>query len=114
MRPIRINQIEIKKTKYKDSSYEIIGWYKNDHYQQWDNMLAEGWMDTGGFLTKNHLSIHESCFKNPETCYVIAWLKKDSGGYYLESVGSRILQLNEEEFKDFMDIYRKADKKLNK
>lgn len=114
MKPVRINQIEVRKTNYKEHPYEIVKWCKNQYYQQWDNMLSDEWGENLGFLSKGITNIHKSCFENPESCYVIAWLKKDSDGYYLESVGSRILELNEEEFKDFMDIYRKADKKLNK
>lgn len=32
----------------------------------------------------------------------------------METVGSRLLEISEEELELFFDIYRKADKKLNK
>lgn len=114
MKPIRINQIEIRKTTYKEHPYEFIKWYPNLYYQQWDKMIEDGWREDVESLRKDHCSIHKSCFINPESCYVIAWMKKDKEGYYMETVGSRLLNLNEEELKTFFDIYRKADKKLNK
>jgi len=114
MKNIRIENIEIRKTNYKNSPYEFVKWWPNQHYQQRDILLKDGWIDNIDCITFNHCSIHNSCFINPETCYVIAWMKKDKEGYYMETVGSRLLEISEEELKLFFDIYRKADKKLNK
>jgi hypothetical protein len=49
-----------------------------------------------------------------ETCYVIAWLNYDKKEWCcdLESVGPRILELNEEDRKDFFDVYKIAEKKM--
>ena len=50
-----------------------------------------------------------------ETCYVIAWLKYDKkeGCCDLESVGPRLLELNDEDRKDFFEVYKIADLKMN-
>lgn len=115
MKNIRIENIELKKfLNYKNSSYEFIKWYPNYTYGKWDEMLAQGWYENGEFLTKDPFSYHKSCFQNPESCYVIAWLKRDSNGWYMETVGSRLLDLSIEERNIFFDIYKKANKKLNK
>ena len=114
MKNIRIENIELKKTKYKDSPYEFVKWYPNPTYGKWDEMVKEGWRENGEFLTKDYFSYHKSCFEHPESCYVIAWLKKDNDGWYLETVGDRLLDLSIEERNIFFDIYKKADKKLNK
>ena len=45
---------------------------------------------------------------------MIAWLKKYNDGWYMETVGDRLLDLPIEERNIFFDIYKKADKKLNK
>lgn len=114
MKNIRIENIEIRKTNYKDSPYEFVKWYLNNYYGQKETMLQQGWENNGDRVTKDHCSIYNSCFEHPESCYVIAWMKKDKEGYYMETVGSRLLEISEEELKLFFDIYRKADKKLNK
>lgn len=114
MKDIRIENIELKKTKYKDSSYEFVKWYPNSTYGKWDEMIGDGWIENGEFLTKDYFSYHKSCFEHPESCYVIAWLKKDNDGWYMETVGSRLLDLSIGERNTFFDIYKKADKKLNK
>ena len=114
MKDIRIENIELKKTKYKDSLYEFVKCYSNSYYEQKEIMLKDGWQETMDGVMRNHCHIHKSCFENPESCYVIAWLKKDNDGWYMETVGSRLLDLSIEERNIFFDIYKKADKKLNK
>lgn len=114
MKNIRIENIELKKTKYKDSPYEFVKWYSNPTYGKWDEMVKEGWKEDYDSLTKDHISYHKSCFQNPESCYVIAWMKKDNNSWYLEYVENRLLDLSIEERNIFFDIYKKADKKLNK
>lgn len=114
MKNIRIENIEIRKTDYKSSPYEFVKWWPNQYHQQKEIMLQDGWIDSGDGITKDHNGIHNSCFLNLETCYVMAWMKKDNDGWYMETVGSRLLEISEEELKLFFDIYKKADKKLNK
>lgn len=114
MKNIRIENIELKKSKYKDSYYEFVKWYPNPHYKQEENLIGDGYVWQQEFLSKGNYHIHMSCFEHPESCYVIASLKKDNDGWYLETVDSRLLDLSIEERNIFFDIYKKADKKLNK
>ena len=114
MKNIRIENIELRRTSYKENPYEFVKWYPNTYYKQEEKMLSEGYTDTGHSLRKGNVSVSYSCFEHPESCYVIAWLKKDNDGWYMETVGDRLLDLSIEERNIFFDIYKKADKKLNK
>lgn len=116
MKNIRIENIEIRKTNYKNNPYEFLCWQINPYFGKLQEYINNGYEESfgGDFLTKEKLSIQKSYFTYPESCYVIAWMKRDKEGYYMETVGSRLLEISEEELKLFFDIYRKADKKLNK
>lgn len=72
MKNIRIENIEIRKTNYKTSPYEFVKWWPNQYYQQKEIMLQDGWLETIEGIVRNHCGINNSCFVNPESCYVIA------------------------------------------
>lgn len=74
-------------------------------------MLSEGYTDTGYSLRKGNVSVSYSCFENTEHCYVVAWLKKDKEGYYLQTVGDRLLDLSKEERDTLFEIYRRKIKR---
>lgn len=112
---IRINNIECRSTKYIPQEYEIIKWYKNDYYGAEEKMLEKGYekivYENGDWaMTKNNYTINSSCFKNPESCYVIAWLKPNrlEPDVDIETVGSRLLDLEPDELNTFMKVYRIA------
>lgn len=107
---LRIDNIELRKTKYKNTTYEFIKWYPNPYYKQDEKMLSEGYIDTGYSLRKGNVSVSYSCFENPESCYVVAWLKKDKEGYYLQTVGNRLLELSKEERDTLFEIYGRKNK----
>lgn len=113
---MRINNIEFRKYKGKPLLYEIIKWYNNEYFGKEQELLKQGYIETNEHFIKDHLHIHKSCFIAPEHCYVIAFLRvnKREPDINLESVGGRILELNEQELQDFLTIYRKANKKLTK
>lgn len=114
MKNIRIDNIEFRKTSYENSPYEFVKWEPNQYYNKESSLLKEGYEDTGYSFKRSNISINYSCFENPETCYVVAWFKRDSEGWFIESVGDRLLDLNKKELKNFFEIYRIANKKLNK
>lgn len=91
---LRINNIELRRTHYKDNPYEFVKWYQNPQCNQ-ERILLEG----------------PICFKNLESSYTIAWLKKDGGGYYLQTVGNRLLELSKEERDTLFEIYRRKIKR---
>ena len=116
MKSIRISNIECRRYLGKDF-YEIIHWHPNQYFGKLDEYIEKGWIMSplGEFLRKDNSSIDINFFKkNPETCYVVAWLNRDSESWYLQAVGSRPVELDKEDFRDFIEIWKYADKKLNK
>lgn len=113
MKNIRINNIECRKCD--TPFYEIINWFPNPYYGKEDDYIKDGyeWNDDKTCLIKDCYHIHESNFKNEESCCVIAWIKlSDDGTVTLESVDDRILNLEPEELKDFIEVYRISNDKL--
>lgn len=124
---IRINSIGAEQTVYlskkpKDADYEIsiVKYQPNRYYGELENYLNNGWEDCGDFIRdkdhKGSVSIDKKCFEGKETNYVIAFLKynKDEGVNELTSVGDRLLYIEEEDKKDFWEVYKIADRKLLK
>ncbi len=112
---IRINDIECRQTTYKPKEYEFVKWEKNMYYGTEKELLDEGYerieYDSGGWaMTRSNHTIDSSCFKNPETCYVIAWLEPNrrEPDVNLLSVGSRLLDLSEEDMDAFFRVYKIA------
>ena len=113
---VRINNIECRLLQTR---YEIIKWYPNEYYNTEQKLIEEGYekieFGNGDWsLKKDYHSINSSCFKNPESCHVIAWLKYDGNEFCteLESVGSRLLGLNKKERDDFFTVYELANKMI--
>ena len=113
---LRINDFECRSNIYREDEYEIVKWQPNKYYGNEAEMIdKEGYKkvnyasgDWG--LTKDFHNINSSCFKNPETCYVIATLKlnRREPDVDMETVGSRVLDLEVDELDIFMRVYRLA------
>ena len=123
---IRINSIGAEQTAYlgkkpEDALYNIsiVKYHPNRYYGELMNYLNNGWEDCGDFVRdkdhKGSVSIDKKCFEGKETNYVIAFLKYDKkeGVAELTSVGDRLLYIEEEDKKDFWEVYKIADRKLN-
>lgn len=120
---IRINNIECKKyttTKVNEIFYEIIKWQPNPHFGKEQEYRNMGYVDSfgGEYLqspTEGH-SIQKSLFIYKESCFMIASLRlnRREPDINLESVGSRLLDLTEEEQKDFFEVYKLANQKIYK
>lgn len=109
---IRINNIEFRKynsTKTKRPLYEIIKWKSNPYYGKKLEYFHEEWG-----LPKNGHTIDIEFFNTRETCFVIAFIEKDSESWELRSVGERLLDLTPEEWNDFHQVYTLGQAKLNK
>ena len=113
---IRINNIECRNQTSNSGNYEIVKWYKNSYYGTEQEMLDEGYIYKDRYYTKDNINIHEDCFKSPESCFVIAWLEinHNEPDVNLNTVGSRLLGLDNEERNDFFDVYRIANNKIFK
>jgi Golgi nucleoside diphosphatase len=118
---VRINNIGAEPVAYigkapKVAEYEcsIVKYHSNRYYGELENYLKDGWEDRGSCIYHNNVSIDKKCFKNKETNYVIAFLGYDSKEQCtrLESVGDRLLYIEEDEKKDFFEVYKIADRML--
>lgn len=122
---IRINSIGAEQTAYlgkkpEDALYNIsiVKYHPNRYYGELENYLKDGWKDCGDFIKdkdyKGSVSIDKKCFEGKESSYVIAFLKYDkkNGATQLTSVGDRLLYIEEEDKKDFWEVYKIADAKL--
>ena len=122
---IRINSIGAEQTAYlgkkpEDAEYDIsiVKYHPNRYYGELENYLKDGWKDCGDFIKdkdyKGSVSIDKKCFEGKESSYVIAFLKYDkkNGATQLTSVGDRLLYIEEEDKKDFWEVYKIADRKL--
>ena len=113
---IRINDFECRSNIYRKDEYEMVKWEANQYYGQEKFMIeSEGYekveYDSSDWgLRKGSHTVNRSCFKNPETCYVIATLKlnRREPDVDMETVGSRLLDLEVDELDEFMKVYRLA------
>lgn len=110
---IRINNIECKKNSVGEM-FEILRWYPNSLYNQKLSYMKDGYIEEDGFLRnkEKHVSIQSSIFDKKETCCVIAFLNYNhkEPDVDLKSVGSRLLDLTQEERNDFFQVYEIANK----
>ena len=113
---IRINDFECRSSIYREDEYEMVKWEINQYYGQekflieWEGYEKVGNDSSNWGLRKGSHTINSSCFKNPETCYVIATLKlnRREPDVDMETVGSRLLDLEPNELTEFMKVYRLA------
>ena len=117
---IRINNIEFRKCKSinKEPLYEIIKWQENIYFNKEQEYRDVGYKDTPLLesLHKDGHSISKSFFTIPETCFVLSWIKinKREPDIYLESIGSRLLDITKEEKDDFWKVYKEGNEYLYK
>ena len=118
---VRINSIGAEQTAYigkksEDAEYEIsiVKYHPNRYYGELETYIKDGWEDKGTYIKCKCGSIDKNCFDSPETNYVVAFLKyeKEGGVTQLTSVGDRLLYIEEEDKKDFWEVYKIADRKL--
>jgi hypothetical protein len=118
---VRINNIGAEPVAYigkrfEEPKYElsIVKYHPNRYYGELENYLKDGWTDEGNVISHKNAHISKSCFEGKETNYVIAFLKynKDGGYTELESVCDRLLYIEEDEKKDFFEVYKIADRML--
>lgn len=111
MENIRIGNIEVRKTSYEKYPYEIVKWFRNNYYYHKDLYMPHP-QYAGYYILKDDLergaliySVHESCFKNKESCYVVLFFKKwKDEEPDMKSVGRRPLQLEEEDTENLKKV----------
>ena len=103
---IRIKNIECRPCN-GTYDFELIKWQPCMYYGKKEQYLNDGYIEEGGYLSRNNSNIDLSFFDTKEICYVLAWLKFNSeSSLELKTVGIRPLQLKMKELKDFLKIWR--------
>lgn len=99
---MRIDCLELRKLRNSDK-WEIVKWQPNPYYGNESKYIktSRGYTESRyGFVV-----INESCFKNPETCYAIAFIDNGIPKY----VGNRPLELDGiVEILNFLKLLRKG------
>ncbi len=104
----------------KYSFFEILKWEPNKYYGKLKEYLDDGWeiSFSGEFLQKSRTSISLSFFsRSPETCYMLAsWtnMDHDEKSPDLKFVGSRPMDLTEEEQMIFMKLAKAGQDHIEK
>jgi hypothetical protein len=118
---IRINDIECrlyKTTQVSEPFYEIVKWQPNPYYNKLQEYLDNGYVESkdGSMIQKDNMGLSKGMFTNPESCYTIAHLELDMKEFdtTLKSIGSRLLDLTEDERIDFFEAYKISNDKLYK
>jgi len=118
---VRINNIGAEPVTYlgkkpEGHQYEcsIVKYHPNRYYGELENYLKDGWEDKGTYIKCKCGSIDKNCFEGKEKNYVIAFLRynKNEGCTVLESVCDRLLYIEEDEKKDFFEVYKIADRMI--
>jgi len=118
---VRINNIGAEPIAYlgkkpEGHQYEcaIVKYHPNKYYGMLEQYLKDGWKDNSDYISHKNVNIGKSCFLGKETNYVISFLRynKDDCTTKLESVCDRLLYIEEDEKKDFFEVYKIADRMI--
>ena len=102
---IRIGNIGIR--PYFNGNSKIIGkivcYYPNPTFGK---EKEYNWTEDGEFAYKINegCRMHKSCFVNPESCYVIAFIEDCADEPDIRTVGSRMFKLEENDLTDFVSV----------
>lgn len=101
---MRRNNIELQKPIGNNKCFSIVKYEPNYYYNNEKNYVKDGeWYK----ISDNH-RIHENCFINPESRYVIAFIEDG----IVDFVGDRAIELESmQEMVDFLFILRSGIKK---
>lgn len=112
MERIRIGNLEYNPEKNED----IVLWFKNEYYGNEKNLLKEGYTkDDEGNFKKGCVTIHSSCFEHEFNCYVVATIiwNKHHDEFDVKSCGTRIFDLEDNDYKNFKKIIKFIEEKNN-
>lgn len=101
----RINNLSLRYS-FVNKLYEIVKWQPNPYYGKEDEYEYD---QVEQSYCKGNIHISKSCFENKETCFVVAFVelnRKEEPD--IRIVGSRLLDLTNDEYMDFKKIMRYA------
>ena len=101
------------KDKESKAYWDVVFWYPNCYYGHIDEYKpVDGhpgmYTRKNGAYWETHSFIHESCFKNPESCYSIgSFVQCEDDEPDFKSVGSRPWNIPDDEKKNLEDVIKK-------
>lgn len=99
---MRIGNIELRCV---NETWEIVQWYPNYFYQR-ENEFIKVDDEHYRYKDNDNCYVHKDCFRNPESCCVIAFVERSEDEPDILSVGIRPWQLNEKDEQDFKQILK--------
>lgn len=87
-------------------SYEILYHYPNPYYKREGEYIPIEGEDYYQHPEVSFARIHKGCFKNPESCYVVAFITNHEDEPDVRSVGLRPWELSETDEQDFKEILK--------
>lgn len=114
----RIGNLEVRKVTNwlkEDSKYiEFIKWHPNIYYGRESEYIWDDKREQYKDPKCNWWYIDKSCFKHPESCYVIAFLDTFEEEPDIQTVGSRPFKLDIDEYVIFRDLVNYTFEQLGK
>jgi hypothetical protein len=101
---MRLHNLELRASNI-GSTLEIVKWEPNPYFENQAGLRKDGeyWVDD-----KRRLNIHESCFVNQETCYVIAFIENEA----VRFIDNRAVDLaSAQEMRDLLTLLKEGTKK---
>ena len=99
---MRIGNIELRCV---NETWEIVRWYPNLYYQR-ENEFIKVDDERYRYKDKDNFYVHKSCFKNPEACYVIAFIEGSEDEPDIRAIGIRPWMLDEKDEQDFKQLLK--------
>ena len=108
---LRIGTIEIREVLDKKfHEYEVVKWSPNQLYGKEEEYKTVDELTGVVSYKKNGVNYSASCFKNPETCYVVSFINWDAheGWWDVDEVGTRPWQLEDEDYDNWSKVMKLA------
>lgn len=90
-----------------NDKYEVVKWFPNPMYDKKDEYRVENELGEVEYV-KNGVNYSESCFKHPESCFVVSFVDWNAHENWWEvrEVGTRPFEMNENDFISWIKIMR--------
>ena len=104
---IRIGNIEVRQAAGFTDKYEVVKWSTNPLYGKEDEYRTTNGLGEIVY-EKNGCKYSESCFKHPESCYVVSFIEWNSHEpcWEVREVGIRPFELEKDDYDDWSRLMR--------
>lgn len=102
----RIGNIEVRPITDTELTYEILKWKPNKFYGKESEYNWSG--DIAYTVDIPRVTIDSSCFENKETAFVIGRLEFIENSPNIKEIGTRVIDLTDEELLDYKKVLRQS------